>query len=297
MASRLCDACGTEAYLPYVCKFCKGRYCSLHRLPENHACAGLSEYREKMRAEGRIISPTVDVMTPSMDASARAGAFLDRVFERAHGKMAYVMLATMVGVFFLQSFLIALGKAPLMSAVFVLSADFYLRPWALVTSVFAHGGFQHLFANGIVLFFFGPTLESLIGTRRFTYLFLGSGVLAGAAHVLIFQYVLPATITGFPPALGVIGASGAIMGLLGTLTVLAPRITVLLFFVIPVQLWIITIGYAFIDFVFLFDRDGVAHLAHLAGLATGLLFGRHLHAQGLRARIQPPSAGQFRRPF
>ncbi len=282
--------------MPYVCKFCKGRYCSAHRLPENHTCGGLDEYRSRMRQEGRIIAPEPDVVTAQVNARARAAAAFDRFFARVNGKMSVVFLAIIAGAFFLQLFLQVMGLGRMSGLLFVLSYDVYLRPWTIVTSIFAHANFQHLFTNGIVLFFFGPTLESLIGTRRFTYLFLGSGAIAGVAHVAIFQYALPLGF-GMDMSPGVIGASGAIMGLLGTLTVLAPRLTVLLFFVIPVQLWIITIGYAALDALLLFSPDDVAHLAHLAGLATGLTYGRHLHSQGLRARIRPSPQGQFKRPF
>src|ERR1051326_7595208 len=52
-----CDFCGVEEYMPYVCKFCKGRYCAAHRLPENHNCAQLGAYKDRVRAEGKVFAP------------------------------------------------------------------------------------------------------------------------------------------------------------------------------------------------------------------------------------------------
>lgn len=146
-------------------------------------------------------------------------------------------------------------------------ATVLFRPWTLLTSIFLHAGFLHLFVNGFVLFSFGPVLEMKIGRRRFLYVFLGSGVIAGAAQLLIL-----------PPEVVVLGASGAILGVLGTLTVLAPKLPVLLFFLIPMPLWVATLGFGVLSAILAFYTIGgqIAHLAHLTGLVVGLACGYKL---------------------
>ncbi len=295
MSPARCEACGAQEDLPYTCKFCEGRFCGAHRLPENHECTGLGAYKERLRQEGRLMHQPGEPVRADVSRTARWGAKLDEalagVWRLLEGRAAYTMLGIMGGVFLLQALALSLSPG-LMELLFVLDGTFYLKPWTIVTSIFAHGGLQHLLVNGIVLFFFGPALESLIGSKRFTLLFLGTGVAAGLAHVLVFSYALPAA--GILPASGrgVVGASGAIMGLLGTLTVLAPNITVYLMFILPLPLWLVTIGYALYDLADLFTPGGnVANLAHLAGLAIGLYYGWYLKDQGLRVRRQQRGRG------
>lgn len=280
-----CDQCGVDEYMPYVCKFCRGRYCAAHRLPENHGCQGLGPYRERMREEGRIMAPEPDLVRPEVSASARAGISLDRFWNFAEGRMTQVILGTIVAVFALEWLTLLVAPA-LFDDIFLIDGNFLVKPWTIIISIFAHDPFQfnHILFNGLVLFFFGNTTERLIGTKRFTWLFLGAGIVGGIAQVILTQLIFDTESAG-------LGASGAIQGMLGTLVVLAPRLTVLVFFVIPAPLWAITIVYVALDlFGAITPGSGVGHFAHLAGLATGLAFGYYLRQQGLRAVInKPPS--------
>lgn len=86
--------------------------------------------------------------------------------------------------------------------------------WTLITSIFLHGSFFHLFANMFSLFFIGIFLERLIGKRRFFLVYITAGVIGSIFFVLsglIFKTNLPG-----------VGSSGAIFGLLGVLAVLVP---------------------------------------------------------------------------
>jgi membrane associated rhomboid family serine protease len=87
--------------------------------------------------------------------------------------------------------------------------------WTLITSMFLHAGFFHLFANMFSLFFIGSFLENLIGKKRFIWVYIISGIVGG-----IF-FVFASLIFGNLSAPAV-GASGAIFGLLGILAVLVP---------------------------------------------------------------------------
>lgn len=297
MSPARCEECGAQEDLPYTCKFCEGRYCGAHRLPENHACTGLGAYKERLRSEGRLMHQPGEPIRADVSRTARWRARLDDaladVWRFLEGRAAYTMLGIMVATFVLQIVSTVVGGDALMDRLFVLDAAFYLEPWTILTSVFAHGSLQHLLVNGIVLFFFGPTLERLIGSKRFTLLFLGTGIAAGLTHVLVFGYALPAADILPASTRGVLGASGAIFGLLGTLTVLAPNITVYVMFILPLPLWLVTIGYAIYDLADLFTPGGnVANLAHLAGLAIGLYYGWRLKDQGFRARFQQRGGGR-----
>ena len=86
--------------------------------------------------------------------------------------------------------------------------------WTLLTSMFSHTLFFHIFANMFSLFFIGNFLEKIIGRKRFFWIYLASGLLGGIFFVIsgmIFSNNIPG-----------IGASGAIFGLLGVLAVLVP---------------------------------------------------------------------------
>lgn len=269
--------------MPFACKLCRGRFCVEHRLPENHACVGLADYRARPREGGGVLYRSPHEETPRAGpARLRLGprVHIDRAFARLDGKVTYILLGVIVGVFLLELLILGFAGDATFARVFLLSTDVLTRPWTVLTSILAHdpGNFNHIFANSLVLFFFGRTLEGILGSKRFLGLFFAAGVVAGLAEVWIFGSVL-----GRPIA--VLGASGAIMGVMGALTVLAPRLTVLVFFVIPAPLWLLTALYALLDIALLGAGDNVARLAHLAGLALGLGYGKWLHDQGMRVRV------------
>lgn len=87
--------------------------------------------------------------------------------------------------------------------------------WTLITSMFMHGSFFHLFANMFSLFFIGNFLEKLVGRKRFFYVYMISGIVGG------LFFVAAALIMGNINT-SAVGASGAIFGLLGVLALLVP---------------------------------------------------------------------------
>ena len=118
---------------------------------------------------------------------------------------------------------------------------------------------NHLMFNMFALFFFGSFLESIIGEKRFLILFLTTGILVNILTIPFYQASL--------------GASGAIFGLLGTLTVLRPKATVFFGFFMPMPLILAAGIYLLLDLVGVFFSSGTANLAHIAGLGLGALFG------------------------
>jgi membrane associated rhomboid family serine protease len=143
--------------------------------------------------------------------------------------------------------------------------------WTFITSMFMHGGIGHLFVNMVSLMFIGGFVEKLIGYKRFLGLYFASGIFSGIFFVLI------AAILGADLNVFAVGASGAIFGIGGLLAVLTPRLPVLVFFVIPMPMWI---AMAFLLFGLWALSSGIglpiANTAHLGGLLVGLGYGFYL---------------------
>ncbi|MBS1263239.1 MAG: Rhomboid protease GlpG [Methanonatronarchaeales archaeon] len=270
-----CDECGKSVSLPYECRFCGYRFCSEHRLPENHSCEGLEEYTQGMREEGRMFKRSEPVGRERAPLHER---LMRRVPVSLKGNVALSVLAAMLVVYLLQLVVLTFSRE-LHSLLFVLGPEFPTRPWTVVTSLFSHDPTNpmHLFVNGLVLFFFGPTLERMIGSREFAKIYFVAGFAAGL---------------GFVAATGasVLGASGAIFGVMGTLTMLRPNMRIYLNFLIPMPLWLLTIFYALISIVMIpaGGARGVADLAHLIGLVAGLVWGQRLKGNVSRERPERP---------
>ena len=132
----------------------------------------------------------------------------------------------------------------------------------LVTHMFLHGNWVHLIVNMIVFWSFGRGLEPAMGSIRFVLLYLLAGVLAAVAHGLVSE---PANII-------LIGASGAIAGVVGAAAIAAPRMPVI-FVIFPMPLWIAVIALVALHIAAIaFDWEPeIAWHAHLAGLAVGAL--------------------------
>lgn len=142
----------------------------------------------------------------------------------------------------------------------------YERPWMILTHMFVHFSFDHLFFNMLFLFFFGMELERRVGGRKFLQIYLLSGIVAALAQM---------TVTSAP----MVGASGALFGALGCLAIIAPEIRVLLFFIIPMSIRWAVVVFALADFLFMGSADNIAHMAHIAGLFVGLAFGQMMKNQ------------------
>jgi len=152
--------------------------------------------------------------------------------------------------------------------------------WTFITSMFMHATFTHLLVNMVSLFFLGSFVERLIGKKRFLWLYVVGGLVASLFFVVLAGFfggsALGGTIFGSPVAYAV-GASGAIFALGGLLAVLTPRLPVLVFFVIPMPMWMAMIGLIVIVWLASLALPfGVGNTAHLGGLIVGLAYGFYL---------------------
>lgn len=137
----------------------------------------------------------------------------------------------------------------------------YFKPYQLVTHMFAHGGFFHLFFNMFVLWMFGSMLERVWGPKRFFIFYFACGLAAGVAHLLLQN----------APA---VGASGAIMGLFAAFAYLFPNTQLIIFpFPVPVKAKYAVAIMAAFDLFGGVNSAGsnIAHFAHLGGLAMGFI--------------------------
>jgi membrane associated rhomboid family serine protease len=139
---------------------------------------------------------------------------------------------------------------------------FLVRPWTLITYMFAHGNFWHLFFNMLGLFFFGPPLEARWGSREFVKFYFICG-LGGALLSFLFAFNSP-----------IIGASAAVYGIMLAFAMNWPDVPIYIYGILPVQAkWLVGIIAVFSFMSALNGRsDGVAHFAHLGGFAAGFLY-------------------------
>jgi membrane associated rhomboid family serine protease len=150
--------------------------------------------------------------------------------------------------------------------------------WTLLTSMFMHTGFFHIFANMISLLFVGSIIERILGKKRYILFYLFAGLFAGIFFVLS-SLVLKSDFNAYA-----VGASGAIFALIGLLMVLTPNLPVYIMFIpIPIKikyaapgililLWLISIAPIIVGG----ERIGIGNVAHLGGFIIGLIYGLYL---------------------
>jgi membrane associated rhomboid family serine protease len=135
------------------------------------------------------------------------------------------------------------------------------RPWTIVTYMFVHGGLTHILFNMIALYFFGPRVEQRIGSERFFSLYMISGITGG-----LLSFV-------FAPMAPIVGASGAIFGVMLAYARFWPRDRIYIWGVLPIEARWLVIGYTVLSLWWGFGggQSGTAHFAHLGGFVGGFL--------------------------
>lgn len=173
---------------------------------------------------------------------------------------------------------------------YVTSEHFY--PHQIITSMFAHDGFTHMFFNMFAIFMFGRTLESVWGPKKFLTYYLLTGIGAAITQEIVYtitfsEYIFNAShvvntaelsytyqdVVNILPA--TVGASGAVFGVLVAFGMLFPNVELIMIPIpIPIKAKWFVIGYGVLELYLGFannPNDNVAHFAHLGGLVTGLI--------------------------
>lgn len=187
-------------------------------------------------------------------------------------------------------------------ALFYPTSPFF-EPWQIVTHLFMHGSWGHLFFNMFALWMFGNVIENLMGPKRFLIFYFICGFGAAFLHLSVFAWENHEAIQWFgqlselqksaaisqfkatgmgdprlaPMVIPTVGASGAIFGLLFAFGYLFPNLLIYVYFLFPVKAkWFVAV-YAAIE---LFSgisgsNDGIAHFAHIGGMVFAFLLLRY----------------------
>jgi len=264
-----CWICGKEEIMSFKCRLCGKNFCSMHRLPEQHACVGLENLKHNRQynaSSGYRDSGTEDVFKDALKNTAKYAA--KSAVKGVGRNISYSMKSSpAMAIIYLCifSFILQIMIPGFQEAFQLVPALIFARPWTLVTHMFIHAGFTHIFFNMLVLFFFGPELERRAGKKIFLYVYFTAGLVAAIAY----------SVTSKSPYIPVVGASGAIMGIFAALAIIAPDIKVYVYF-IPMKITHALILFALLDFALLGADDMIAHSAHLSGIFVGLLMGMRI---------------------
>jgi len=141
------------------------------------------------------------------------------------------------------------------------------QPYQLVSHMFMHASLGHIFFNMFGLYMFGRVLESAIGSQKFFILYFASGL--GAAGLQLLTNYLQAT------EIPMVGASGAIFGIITAFAVMFPNVEMMIIFLpIPIKAKYMVPIFAALELFFGvagFSFDNVAHFAHLGGAVFGFI--------------------------
>lgn len=133
------------------------------------------------------------------------------------------------------------------------------EPYQIVTHMFMHGDPRHLFFNMLLLFFIGPTVEQTLGPKRFLFLYFTAGVVSAFAHLFL---------SGHP----VLGASGALYGVLTAFAAMFPNLKMMIFpLPFEIKAKYLVGAYIVYDLYSGFSgaATGIAHFAHFGGAVGG----------------------------
>lgn len=190
------------------------------------------------------------------------------------------LLAANLIVFLLQSFnVLDTGRFALVPSQLLWSS------WGVVTYMFLHGGTMHLLSNMISLFFFGPRLEERLGSARFILFYFVCGICGAALSLILFALA---------PFGAMIGASGAVFGVIIGFARYWPDDSIYLMGVVPVRARTLAIVLIAISiFAGTTGAGGnIAHFAHLGGGVAGWLYLKAWERRRRAHIVQQPTTSQ-----
>jgi len=162
-----------------------------------------------------------------------------------------------------------IGGDKLLTSIFSLypaSLFMMLQLWRLVTYQFLHGGLFHILFNMLGLFFLGPSLERHWGGKRFLIFYIGCGVAGGLFYLLLVA-------VGFLPPFPMVGASGAILGVLAACAILFPQFIIFIFlFPVPIRVAAVVFTGIYLFAIISRGPNAGGDAAHLAGMAAGAFY-------------------------
>lgn len=277
-----CSKCGKEE-MTFTCRYCDQKFCSEHRLPENHDCPNLEDAtsgNQKWFKDAEKVQNT-----PASKSRPEKPSLLKDISDALKSNLTLLIIGITTLSFFLQ--LTFEGYSELLFLHPELS-ELIARPWSLLTVMLVHGGQLHLFANMITLYFFGRAIETAVSKKEFLTLYIGAGLISSLAYVAfrnIMFLVYGAEVGGFATLSPAVGASGAVVATFAAASVIYPRAEVLLYFVIPMKISSAMKLFAGIETANLLLKaagytlpiiGNFASSAHLAGLLIGVWYGKKI---------------------
>ena len=178
--------------------------------------------------------------------------------------------------FFIAIHLLPANIAEMMPFYFPSTGQF--QPFQIITYMFTHFEVYHIFFNMLSLYFLGPAVEITLGPKRFLGLYMISGLVALAAHFLVIYVPFMIGQTDLSTLHPVLGASGAVFGVVIAFATLYPdRQLMLLFPPIPIKAWVMALILIGIGLYQGLTGSGgnIAHFAHLGGALAGFVLARH----------------------
>ncbi len=180
------------------------------------------------------------------------------------------------------AFFLELQAPALIDRFALVPAQAWREPWTIITYMFLHDprGFGHIFFNMLALFFFGSRLENRLGGRAFLGLYFCSGIMGALLSLLFARHS------------AVIGASGAVYGVMLGYAWFWPRDQILIWGIFPIEArWLIMLTTAITLWSQARGGGNIAHFAHLGGFVGGYLFlrfmGRNTAQERFRRASQP----------
>lgn len=179
------------------------------------------------------------------------------------------------------AYLLTMTAPALFDVLALVPGQMLQRPWTLVSYMFLHAGLGHIFFNMLALFFFGPRLEARLGSRQFLILYFLSGITGGLLSLIL------------APHAAVVGASGAVFGVMLGFAYYWPRDQILIWGIIPVEArWMVAGMTALALFGGFTGGGGIAHFAHLGGFLGGWLCLKWFEARSpsrtFKRKMAPP---------
>lgn len=191
-------------------------------------------------------------------------SFLRRPFAYSYKNATLIIIGINILFYLLNELTPNLSYYMSLNVIFVLQKHFY---WQFITYMFTHASISHLFFNMLGLFFFGLGVEKSLGSKEFVLFYFTIGILSGLAS--FFTYWLTGNYVTF-----LLGASGAIYGVLFLYAVLYPRSKIYIWGILPVQAPLLVAIYAGIEIFSQLtnSQSGIAHMTHLSGFLFAWLY-------------------------
>ena len=147
-------------------------------------------------------------------------------------------------------------------------SEVIVKPWGLITSIFAHFSFMHLLLNMLMLYFVGKAFEQLFSQKRLLYTYILGGLLGGIFEILAHTFF---PLFAHETKTVIVGASGSVMAIFMALAFYRPSTEVSLFGIFPIKLIYLACIYLVMNLFSLSKPDGTAHFAHIGGAVLGIV--------------------------